>query len=208
MVQQAKTGNPAIRLGLLYGVGLGVLLLLNALLNLAVGQIPGIVSLIVLLIALAAYFVTGFQASAVTGKVSTGLVAGLITGIVSSLVNLAGYIILVFVFYDKIVATYEQALQTAGRSGQVQITQGFVLAASIGSLIFGLVIAAIVGLALGALGGVVGKSRAPVPTEAYNESFYQGLGGAPRQPGAYPPPPPAYPPQEGNWPQNPPTPGQ
>jgi hypothetical protein len=230
-MSQQSSGSPALRFGALFGVGWGVLLIANFYVSQT--QSIRLTGVIALILSLVVYLVPGILASSQTGKVPTGLLAGLFTGLFSALVNLIGVIVILFTDTALVDAIRNQLNQTAQTVGSpVTYSNSGVIGIEIGVLVFGLVAAAVVGLGMGALGGVIGKSRAPQPQTPYQESMYPGYPpppyGAPgypqypqgQMPGAYPPPPPpggypppptAYPPSpeqytpgQGNWPTQPP----
>jgi len=174
-----SSGSPALRFGALFGLGWGVLLIVNYYLVQSVGV--GFLSLAALLISLVVYLVAGLLAAAQTGKTSTGLLAGLWTGLFSSLLNAVGVMILLLADHD-LLEKVRQAGQNVvhlspngpGGPSPDQIT----LLYSATILIVGILVATLFGLALGALGGVAGKSTAQArgpALQSYRESMYQGI---------------------------------
>jgi hypothetical protein len=192
--------NPAVREGLMFGGGLGVLFVLNFLLSTLAGI--GLLSIVLYLVALAAYLFAGMRAGQATGRVSSGLIAGLVTGLVSSVINAVVVVALSFAFVDKLRTIEQQAADAVSKSfGSTPITytNSIVITGQIVSVLLGAVVATAIGLGLGALGGNIGKGRAPLPQQAYQESLYQGIP-VPQPPGQYPPPPyPPAPQQPGQW---------
>jgi hypothetical protein len=195
--------NPAVREGLMFGGGLGILFVLNFLLSTLTGF--GLLSIVLYLVALATYLVVGMRAGQATGRVQSGLVAGLVTGLFSSLINAVVVVALSFVFVDTLVKNAQAAANALGAGSTVHYTSGLIITGQIVGVLLGTIFGTGIGLGLGALGGNIGKGRAPLPQQAYQESLYQGMP-VPQQPGQYPPPPPyppaAYPPAQqspGQW---------
>lgn len=214
--QQTTSGRPALRYGSLFGLGLAVLLIAHAFFRQATGFGGGAV--VTFVAALAAYFFAGILAARQTGKVSTGLVAGLFVGLISSLLD--G--IVTFILFigdsariDRLVAQAQARVDQQG--GNFHFTRGLLIAFTAGGIALVVVIALLIGLGVGAIGGAVGKNRASLPANPYQEGMYQGMppGAAYPPPGGYMPPPPmpgGWPqsqpqaPTPEGWPQNPPPP--
>jgi hypothetical protein len=217
---QQSSPSATFKIGGLFGVGWGIVLILNGLLSDALNIRWN--SLIAILISLAVFFVAGMLAAQRTGKVSSGLVAGLFAGLFSGLINNVVSFILLATNNEKLVQLRDQAQQAVDQNGQTfHYTTNLILIGAAFGLLFTLVISALVGLGLGALGGVAGKSRAPLPPQSYQEAMYPGgppspygapgypqypqgqMPGAPGAPGGWPQqPPPAQ--GSGGWPQQPP----
>ncbi len=111
-VQPTQPAQPAkkvsaFRIGLLFGVILGVILIaLNfagRLLN--VGFLFFVLGII---LSLVAYFFAGFRASSQSGKISTGLLAGMWTGLISMIM---GSVAIVVVVLPDLPAITSQANQ-------------------------------------------------------------------------------------------------
>ncbi|PWT71776.1 MAG: hypothetical protein C5B60_10515 [Chloroflexi bacterium] len=220
-MQAQKTGNPAVRNGLIFGLILAALNIANVIIQWATGTYNdtvqaannpsatpttsgvSLLSCLVFLIALALCFVAGINASRATGKVGSGAIAGLITGIVGELVGgIVSLVVIIAVVAPNI------HLNTSGTLTQGEVV-GVLIASVIIILIIGLIIDAGLGAGVGALGGLIGKNNYRGPVASYQESMYQGMGGQPGYPpppGAYPPPPGAYPPPPGAYPPPPPAP--
>lgn len=209
-----STGNPALRFGAIFGLTWGVVLVANyyASQQLSIGW-SGLAAVV---ISLLVYLVAGMLAAQQTGKVSTGLVAGLFTGIFSSLINVVGVVVILILnpsIVNKARQVAQQTVQSAGAN--FTYTNSMIIGFAVVGLILGLLLAGGVGLGMGALGGVIGRSRAPQAQVPYQDSMHLGMMpptpyGAPGYPQypqgqmpAYPPPPGAYPPP-GGWPQQPP----
>lgn len=204
-MSQQSSGNPALRFGALFGVGWGVLLSINYYFV----HVQGLrfTTIAAIVVSLAVYLVAGILAAAQTGNVSTGLVAGLWTGLFSSLLNTVGVIVILLTNHDLIVKARQAAQSTAARAaagGQVaHVTDRLIVLLSIFGLVVGMVLATGIGVGMGALGGLIGKSRAPVP-QAYQEAMYPGS--PPVSPWHVPGASSPLPPGQGGWQQPPPPP--
>ena len=200
----------ALRIGLLFGVILGVILILLNLIG-ALVKIPalGLATLIlIIIIALVAYFFAGFRASGQSGKISTGLLAGMWTGIFSSILATIGNVIIALPSLPEATAAANKGIVEFGGQSSFRYTETTYLLAEIVVFILLAVLSSAIALGVGAIGGAVGKGRAPLPQQAYQESLYQSpMAGYPPQPG-YPQQPqggyPGYPPQQPQQPQQPP----
>lgn len=96
-----RTGNPAFRQGLLFGILLGIFsIVFNVILSLArlsilfigaimlVNTASGLlISMVGFLVAILAYLVAGMRATQQTGRVGTGALAGLWTGFISAVIT-------------------------------------------------------------------------------------------------------------------------
>src|SRR5579883_2078903 len=220
-MQAQQSGNPAVRNGLIFGVIIAAVTILDDIIQWVTGSYnatvqaannPGtttsingastLLGCLVFLIALALCFIAGMNTARATGRVGSGAIAGLVAGLVGALIGgIIGLIIVAVVVAPGI---------------HVQTTNGVsVQAILIGGAIFAIVLGLIIDGGLGAgLGALVGKNNYRGPVTNYQESMYQGFAGQPPappqypgQPGAYPPPP-QYPTQPGSYPPPPPNPGQ
>jgi hypothetical protein len=104
-----RTGNPAFRQGLLFGILLGLFsIVFNVILSLArlstlfngaiqitFTGIGYLISIVGLIVAILAYLIAGRRASQQTGRVGTGALAGLWTGLIGAVITW-GY---AFVFF-------------------------------------------------------------------------------------------------------------
>jgi hypothetical protein len=190
-----SSSSAALRFGAIFGVGWGVLLTLNYYFVHVQGL--RLTSVVALVLSLVVYLVAGILAASRTGLVSTGLLAGLWTGLFSSLVDAVGVIGILLTDHAVVVQMRRAAQSVAARSasGTVpNITDRLVIISAILGLILGLIVATAIGLGMGALGGLIGKSRAP-ELQAYQESMYQGMPPASPWQGPGAPPPPASPSQ-------------
>lgn len=166
-----KPSKIALHEGLIFGVGLGVLLSLNFLLSVYANF--GF-TLITWIVGLGAYFWAGMRASKITRVVSTGLLAGMFTGIISSVINLVVVIPITLLNVDKLRIA-AQKLADSVKNNHTHYTNGSFISTVIIGVIVGIVLAALFGVGLGAAGGSVGRARAPLPTQTYEESMYQGM---------------------------------
>jgi hypothetical protein len=219
-----RTGNPAIRNGLLFGALLGALGLANAVIQWLTGAYhavanttngftsvtvadtgaPALLSCILFLALLALTFTAGILAARSTGKVGSGALAGLCAGLVGGLVSGVGNLVIILTF----VAPGIQA--PAGSSMTQAQVQVLLLGTTIGGAIVGLLLDAGLGAGMGALGGLLGansarRARSAVPYAP--ASYYSAYPGYPGYPAM--PPQPGQPGQPGATPQSwpsPPTP--
>jgi hypothetical protein len=186
-MSQQSSGGVALRFGALVGLGWGVLLVANY--YLVQVQDVRFTTAATLVLSLVVYLVAGILAAARTGAVSTGLLAGLWAGLFSSLLNGVGVVAILLTDHALVEKARQAAQQAAqrvsGAGGHVPpITDNLIIVSSVASLVFGAVIATVVGLGLGALGGAIGRSRAPAPQLHQEAPFPQW-----QTPGASPPPP-------------------
>lgn len=187
-----SAGSPALRFGALFGLGWGVLLIANYYLVQSLGV--SFTTLATLLISLVVYLVAGLLAAAQTGTISTGLVAGLWAGLFSSLLNAVGVMILLLADHPLLEKLRQGGQDFVHVTIAGDPTVAYLIYTAI-TLVGGILLATLVGLALGALGGSIGKStcasRGPA-LQAYQESMYPGIPPAPPagRPGASSPPSP------------------
>ncbi len=170
--------NPAVREGLIFGAGLAVLLVINAVLNMYAdigwGQI------ITLLAGIGAMLFAGVRAGQATGRANAGMIAGLVTGLFSSAVDLVVVTALTIVNVDKVRRAYQTAADAAG--GGIHYTNQSAVGFAVLGLVISLIVASLIGLGLGWLGGRIGSDRAAPPTQVYQESLYQGMPQPPQPP--------------------------
>ena len=150
--QFTRTGNPAFRQGLLFGILLGLFpIVFNVILSLAglstlfigalettftgIGHFISIVSLTVTILA---YLLAGRCASQHTGKLGTGALAGLWTALIGAVITL----MYVFVFYA-----------TKGPSPTIAPP----LSAMVFNAILSIPVTLLFGAGIGALGGLLRK---------------------------------------------------
>lgn len=192
--------RPAMSQGILFGVIVGVILIIYLLVS-YIAYIPTltlILGIITFLVELFLYAFAGFRASAITGRTGTGAMAGLFTGLVGGLIGAVVSIILLFVYLD---ATRLRLLSVATSQVARQLyTNTFVISTGIIGALLGLGLAIGYGAAAGAIGGVIGKRRAP-QVQLYQEGMYQGM---PPAQGPYQGVPPQGPYQQGPYSEMPP----
>jgi hypothetical protein len=161
-------GRPALRQGLIFGIILAVIAIAFGFIG---GNLGGLGTLISLAIYLIFGLLAGRRASMETGKMSTGVLAGFLAGVVASIIASIISIILTVINIDSI----RKSLQQSANQQHLNITytNGLVIQIVLLSALFGLVLAALLSLAGGALGGYFGKGRAPTPpAEEYKESMF------------------------------------
>ncbi len=195
MQTTTTTGNPGLRQGFFYGVIVGIVYLIvyagTGIAHLL--TIGGISSYVFTILIYILAIVAGVTAAAKTGKVTSGLVAGLFVGLIGTVLGSVGAIIFDYFNLDKLVNLSNQAIQSLGGSTHETGSQ-YLTAAVVGSIIV-IVINTLIGLGLGALGGLIGRGRAPKPAPAlYQDSLYTGN---------LAPTAPIYPPQQPQQPQQP-----
>ena len=198
---QARSGNPALQNGLLFGVILGV----NAVVfSLTLGNVG---FLICLIIYLGIIGFAGYRASARTGKVSTGLVAGLLAGLFSSIIGSLGLFLYLLPNLDALRQQLQQNATTFNQGFTITYTNNVVIGLVVLLLVMMILGSSLLALGIGAIGGAIGKGKAPIPpAPPYS---YPGPYPDPRYmpPPAYPPqeyiPPQSYPPSPQNYPPSP-----
>lgn len=171
MQSPVRPATVARREGLQFGVGLGILLSLNYVISVYTnaGQLFFVVSLL----SFGAYFWAGYRAGRVAHVTSAGLLAGLLTGVISSVINLIVAIPITLLNVDKLRAA-AQKIADGLKNNQTHYTNHSYVTVVITGLFLGIVLAALFGLGLGAAGGAIGRARAPLPSQPYQESLYQG----------------------------------
>src|SRR5215467_8462320 len=99
-MQAQKTGNPALRNGLIFGLILAAISLASSVIQLVTGvtlnsatggAAPSALSLLgclVFIVALALFFVAGMNTARANGRVGSAAIAGLLTGLFGGLINL------------------------------------------------------------------------------------------------------------------------
>ncbi len=176
---QARSGNPALHNGLLFGMLLGIV---EIVLYFLFGTLGLILSLL-LFPFLVGY--AGYRASTCTGKVSTGIVAGVLVGLLSSVIASLPLLLYILTNSDAIRVQVQQ--QVAGNSMYqgVTVTNTLILASVILFLVVLVAGATLLGLGVGSIGGAIGKGQAqPPPMTQYPTSM------PPYPPQGYAPPPP------------------
>jgi hypothetical protein len=149
---------PALKEGVLFGVVLGVVLILLHWLS-GPGA-AGAVFLLSLALTLGVYLLAGLRAARFTGDTGAGAIAGLMTALVSSLMGLLVDFAFMLVQQGQLASiqsAVNQALQQAGMSAQV--SQGVLIGAIVIGLLMVLLLSLLVGGLVGALGGSLGKRQ-------------------------------------------------
>lgn len=171
MQSPVRPGTVARREGLIFGAGLGILLCLNFLLGVYASFGFTVITWVV---SFGVYFWAGMRAGKASHVTSAGLLAGLFTGVVSSVINLV--VVLVVTLLDTTHLRIEaQKLADQVKNNTTHYTNSSYLSIVIFGLFFGIVLAALFGIGLGSAGGALGRARAPLPTQPYEESMYQGV---------------------------------
>lgn len=179
MQSPASPGTIARRQGLIFGVGLGILLCLNFLLSVYANF--GF-TLITWVVGLGVYFWAGMRSGQASRVTSAGLIAGLFTGVISSVINLVVVLPVTLLNVTKLREAAQRALdQQVVRGPHIHYTDASFIKTVVFGLIIGIVLAALFGIGLGAAGGAVGRARAPLPAQPYEESMYQGTPPPPQQ---------------------------
>lgn len=184
-MQQTVTrarSSPAIRQGLIFGVIIGVVQIIIGLINTAtnLGALSYIFTILSIIIALVGYLLAGIRSARQTGRVSTGLLAGLLAGIIGSIISFGATLVITLVTIDSI----RVAAQKLADQNHVNFHYTNAILIS-GITIYGMgavILAGIIGLAVGSIGGAIGRGRATVPVQGYQEAMFQ--------------PPPSQPPYE------------
>jgi hypothetical protein len=145
----SKIPNPAVREGVLFGIGIGMLLLL---LSLIYSIDPNIASLINYAILIGGYTFAGYRAARPTQRIKTGLVAGITAGSIAYLINLIVSMLVIIINVENI---HKGILsdKTIPAAEKAQYTNQFIITLYLIQLLFGLLI---FGTAVGALFGAIG----------------------------------------------------
>jgi hypothetical protein len=213
-----RSGNPAVRYGLIFGGIIGVLRLIGTVIQYGTGGRRAFAAsaggagmgrgtiaftCLSLLVGLVIYFLAGMFAARETGRTGSGAVSGLIAALIGGAI---GLLITLIAVLTVPAADWYSVFTSAGAQNvhsPEAAKAGAVIAVMILALV-GLLIGVGIGAGVGALGGLAGKGRYSGPVNSYQEAFYQ----SPPQ-GFSPPPPSGYPPAGGYPPQGsyPPPPG-
>lgn len=205
-MQQSSSGHPAMKWGIIFGIVIGALSLINVLLRFATlgarsfasgSPFFGGFGCLFSLIGLALLFVAGILAARESGRVSTGtvagLIAGLIGGVVSAIVTIVAVLSVPFSYFVE--AAHRGARGSALTPGQIHNIAQIALVVIIIAEIAAIGVEGGIGAGLGALGGLIGKGQ--------HGAGSPGVQAPPpyQTPYGTPPPPytnPAYPPQATN----------
>jgi hypothetical protein len=153
------TDGLSLREGVRLGGMLGLVLIILRGLSL-VGFVGILVSPLSLVLALATYGVAGLRAAQRTGSTQTGAYAGVVTALVSSLLSLGAsflFIVLDQASLQEMLGNFNRILQQVRVS--FQLTQSMLLGAIVLGLLVVLLLSLLVGMAMGAIGGRLGKQR-------------------------------------------------
>lgn len=161
-----RTSSPALKQGLIFGLILGVAEVLISLLG-RVATLGIITSILSYLLYIGLPLVAGLRASPQTGRVSTGLLAGLWTGLFGSIIASIYTIIAFFLNIDAIRSAAQKA------SPNVRLTDNLLLIGIVVGVVFIIIVATLIGLGMGAIGGAIGRRRANVPQQQYQETMFQ-----------------------------------
>ena len=164
-----RTGSPALRQGLIFGVILAVVEIAFSFLSqiIALGLLGSIIALVIYLVF---GILAGRRASALTGKVGTGVLAGFLAGLIASVISSIVSIILTLTNIDAI---RQNAQQIANQQGlHITYTNALVIQSVILALVFVIILSALIALGGGAIGGYIGRSRAPISQTPYEESMF------------------------------------
>ncbi|HLQ29568.1 MAG TPA: hypothetical protein VK140_10070 [Ktedonobacteraceae bacterium] len=175
MQQQAlpRSGSIALRQGLIFGVGLGiiqaVITIISNLVNL--GSFGIILSAISIILAIAAYLVAGLRASQQTGKVVTGLLAGLWTGLFAAIISYIVTLIITIANIDSLRIAAQRVVDA--NHANFQYTNSLLIAITAGTGLGVVLFLGLAGLGVGSIGGAIGSRRANIPTQSYQEAMFQ-----------------------------------
>jgi len=164
----SRVSNPALRYGILWGVIFGFVLIAATFL--------GIINLgliVPLVLALVAGLLAGRQAGQKTGRTVTGALSGLWTGLIGSLILSLLVLILILVNVDAI---RQSAQQYANSHHQhITYTNSDIIVGFLENYGFLIVLGVLLGLAGGAVGGMMGRSRwrPPSETDEYQEAMFE-----------------------------------
>ena len=181
---QARSGNPALHNGLLFGMILGIV---EIVLYFLFGTLGLILSLLFFLF-LVGY--AGYRASTSTGMVSTGAVAGVLVGLLSSVIASIPLLLYILTNSDAIRVQVQQQIAGNSMYQGVTVTNTLILASVILFLLVLVAGATLLGLGIGSIGGVLGKRQAPSPPVPQSPSSlppYLPQANIPPQPQVYTP---------------------
>ena len=165
--------RPALRQGLIFGIALGIIEVLFSYISQVV-QLGFISTLIAYGLYLVFGLLAGLRAAQQTGMTRTGVVAGLWTGLFSSLISSIVSFILTVANLNAIVANLQDAARKANPPQDPSVyTNQAVIEIELFLLAIVIIIALLLGLAGGAIGGAMGKNRANIPTEEYQEAYFE-----------------------------------
>lgn len=169
MQSVSRISSPALRQGLIFGVILAVVEIAFSFLSqiIALGLIGSLIALVIYLVFGA---LAGQRASAQTGRVGTGVLAGFLSGLIASVISAIVSIVLTLTNIDAI---RQNAQQIANQQGlHITYTNALVIQSVILALVFVIVLSALIALGGGAIGGFMGRNRAPLPPTQYQELMF------------------------------------
>ena len=145
-----RTGHPALREGLVFGVILGIISFATDLLHnfLNSNTLISMIGVLFLIITIALNLLAGVRASQQTGRVGTGALAGLIMQLISSLLGVISILTELFVFNSQLHRLF-QSLSPAAAS---DMAQQFITVQIIYT-----VVVLVIGAVIGAIGGLIGR---------------------------------------------------
>jgi hypothetical protein len=155
---QALSRSRGSRNALALGILLGAILWANGAITVLAGtSIGGIVTVV---LCLAAYFIVGLWAGQRSGTTAAGANAGALVALVSSALNGVGMTIIAAAFASTLRHRFEQAVAKAGLAASIHQANTTVITSVLFELVVGAIVALIVGAGVGALGAMVGRGRA------------------------------------------------
>jgi hypothetical protein len=190
-VSTPGSGKTALFFGALFGFCSGILQLL------CIFSLAGVGLLLSIVLCMAALLLAGLFASKRTGKVSTGTLAGLWSGLISSVivVGILGLLLLVAIhntaFIDASMSAFTNALRSDNLPSSITPQQA-VTYMGLGMVILSIIWLALgigAGAGIGAIGGMIGKTMAPVAQ--YPQQPFTSYPAAPTFPQYTVPPTPA-----------------
>jgi hypothetical protein len=159
-----RTGVPALKYGILFGILLGafqvVLTYLTNYLNL--GSFAFFITIAGIVVALIVYLLAGIRASQETGRMGTGAFAGLWTGVVSAIIGFLGALLLAYLNLATLRRQAAAAAQSAAHQVHQSIpvtTDQLLISTAVVTGLVGLVFTILLGLIIGAIGGAIGRGR-------------------------------------------------
>jgi hypothetical protein len=131
---------------------LGIITLTTDLLRNFIGSgiLGNILEVMLLIVFIASFLLAGVRASQRTGSVGTGAFAGMIVELISFLFGTIEILISIFVFNTPLHHLFLLATS--------ELVQQFITA-----YIFGFVVILLLGMLIGAIGGLIGRRRALLP---------------------------------------------
>ncbi len=175
-----KRGSPALKFGILFGILLGAFQLVLTLLTnyLSLGSFALYITIAGFVIALIVYLLAGIRASQETGMMGTGAFAGLWTGVVSAIIAFLGGFLLSYLNRSTLRRQAAAAAQAAASQTHQHIpatTDQLLLSVAALSGLGVLVISILLGLIVGAIGGLIGRRRASRRTLVAQEMTYHDV---------------------------------